>query len=61
MSCCNGPGSRKPSGTTGVVTELGVVIAAHTGGALPEGFIAEFATALGKHRVWARDASAVPA
>ncbi|MEU5853638.1 catalase [Saccharopolyspora shandongensis] len=53
--------ARKPTGTDGVVTELGVVTAAHTAGALPEGFIAEFAAALGKHRVWERDTSSVPA
>ncbi|MDA3627040.1 catalase [Saccharopolyspora sp. WRP15-2] len=53
--------ARKGSGTDGVVADLGVVMAAHSGGALPEGFIEEFVTVLGKHRVWERDTSAVPA
>ncbi|MGP4017128.1 catalase [Saccharopolyspora sp. 5N708] len=53
--------ARQPDGVNGVVAELGVVTAAHTGGALPDGFIEEFAAALGKHRVWERDTSAVPA
>ncbi|MER7081272.1 catalase [Saccharopolyspora kobensis] len=53
--------AREPSGGDGVVTDLGVIMAAHTGGALPEGFVEEFAAALAQHRVWQRDTASVPA
>ncbi|QUH02720.1 catalase [Saccharopolyspora erythraea] len=52
--------ARESSGD-GVVNDAGVVTAAATGGALPPNFIAEFASALAKHRIWERDTSAVPA
>ena len=49
------------SGGDGVVADRGVVTAAATGGALPEGFLAEFANALAGHRVWDRDTDSVAA
>ncbi|MER7013762.1 catalase [Saccharopolyspora sp. NPDC000359] len=52
---------REGSATDGVVAELGVVLAGRTGGALPEGFVEEFASALSKHRIWDRRTSSVPA
>ncbi|GAB2670442.1 catalase [Saccharopolyspora gloriosae] len=45
----------------GVVSDKGVVTAAATGGALPDGFMAEFAAVLAGHRVWNRDTEHVVA
>ncbi|GAA2792080.1 catalase [Saccharopolyspora taberi] len=52
---------RQASEGDGVVTDLGVVTAAGTGGGLPPNFIAEFASLLARHRVWDRDTSSTPA
>ena len=44
-----------------VVADRGVVTANTGGGRLPDGFLEEFAAALGGHRVWNRDTDSVPA
>ncbi|GAB3289801.1 catalase [Parasphingorhabdus pacifica] len=52
---------RKSDGRNGVVSDLGVVTAAQTGGSLPPNFVEEFAAALSGHRVWDRDTDSIPA
>jgi catalase len=52
---------RAPAEGGGPVADRGVVLAANTGGALPDGFLEEFAAALGEHRAWDRDTASTSA
>ncbi|WP_243787875.1 catalase [Saccharopolyspora gloriosae] len=54
-------GVRHAGDGDGVVSDKGVITAAATGGALPDEFMAEFATVLAGHRVWNRDTAHVVA
>nr|MDQ4008941.1 DJ-1/PfpI family protein [Actinomycetota bacterium] len=47
--------------TDGEGADRGVVLAASTGGTLPDQFVEQFAAALGKHREWDRDTASMPA
>ncbi len=49
------------AGDASVVSDQGVVTSAATDGALPDGFVDAFVTALGQHRAWERDTATVPA
>ncbi|GAB3691898.1 catalase [Saccharopolyspora tripterygii] len=53
--------ARERAERDGFAADRGVVLAASTGGSLPENFVEEFAAALGRHREWDRDTSSVPA